>query len=159
MIFDFWLINYSGIPIVEYLTIQWPSELDDESPPLKLYILFLLALIIYVLIKAINEFIVNFTEAGILQITFFGFKIALMQNLFYQAIVQFFIGRGSSLVIIYFYFKSLIVTTISMGVLSFFIAYQRKTKNNWMLALYVLLFLLFFKWLTTLLSEIIVKNF
>jgi hypothetical protein len=157
-ILDFLLINFSGLNLMESLTLYFPKELGENTKPLKLYNLILFIGILAILVNAINEYYNSNPTSTILKATLYGTKIFFIVEVVYQLIAQVTIGIGDFDTKIFYYSKAIITTTVLGIVLCFFIAYQRKTKNNWRLTLYIIIFIILFNLTNKIIPLILEKN-
>lgn len=155
------IIKYTGILLLWVLILWWvtyysPINIPEFIPytPIKLYGLLFWGFTLTILIMAQKEFLVKNPVLNIANLTFLGATMCFVSEVIFQFIISF-MGTSNKL---YYFIRGTITMTIFWTILSFFVAFQLKTKRTGRLVLFICVFLAIFKVLTLLFPAILKSN-
>jgi len=145
------IIKYAGILllwvfILWWITIYSSFNIPEFIPytPVKLYGFLFFGFTLTILIIAQKECLEKKATLSIVNLTLFGVIIGFLVELIFQFILSFTEVSDKFL----FFVKGTITMTVFFTVLSFFVAFQLKTKRTGRLILFICLFLALFKVIT-----------
>lgn len=145
------IIKYSGILLVWVLILWWitfysPISIPEFIPytPIKLYGLLFFGFTLTILILAQKEFLAKIATLNVAKLTLLGAVICFINEVVFQLILSFTEVSDK----LYYFIKGTIMTTVLWTALSFFVAFQLKTKRTGRLILFILIFAAIFKVLT-----------
>ena len=145
------IFKYSGILLIWRLILWWvmffsPFDIPELIPhtPIKIYGLFIVGMILTILIFAEKEILRNNTQSKIVTLTLYGTAICFIMEIIFHVILTFTETSDK----LYYFIKGVTTTTILCAFLSFFIAFQLKTRRTKRLLLLIGIFFALFKILT-----------
>src|SRR5580692_4748566 len=145
------IIKYSGILLAWFLIAWWavffsPFNIPEYIPytPIKVYGLFLCGFILTVLIFSGKELLRRESTLGIVNLTLIGTAICFLNEVVFQFILSFTLTADR----LSLFIEGVITTTIFCAFLSFFVAFQLKTKRTGRLVLFIVALIILFKILT-----------
>jgi len=145
------IIKYSAILLLWVLILWWvtffsPIDIPEFIPhtPIKLYGLLFFGFTLTILILAQKEFLAKNTMLNVVNLTLLGAAICFINEAIFQLILSFTEVSNK----LYYIIKGTITTTILWTVLSFFVAFQLKTKRTGRLVLFIVALIILFKILT-----------
>ncbi len=129
------LILFIGLIVEWWVIFLPPLNLSQyyAGSPLKLDGLLLLMLFVFVLIKSQKDSLKINPDASIINLTLLGTIICFLSELLFQAIRQFTVTEDR---LYYFIYSTLSVTALT-SIVSFFVAFQLKTKRTRILVLMI----------------------
>ena len=135
-----------------WLLILWwvmffsPFGIPELIPytPIKTYGLFFTGMILTILIFAEKKILRNNPQSNIINLTLSGTVICFIMEVIFQVILSFTESSDK----LYYFIKGVTTTTILCAFLSFFIAFQLKTRRTKRLLLLIGIFVALFKILT-----------
>lgn len=152
------VIKYSGILLAWVVILWWvtffsPINIPEFIPytPINLYGLLFFGFTLTILIMAQNEFLRIDTTLNVVNLTVLGAAICFVMEVIFQFILSFTDEYDK----LYFFIHRTTTMTIFCAVLSFFIAFQLKTKRTGRLILFIVIFLIIFKGLSMIFPAII----
>jgi hypothetical protein len=151
------ILKYSGLLLFAFLIAWWfcffsPFNIPEYIPhtPIKIYGLILTALILTTLILSQKELLKENEIRSVINLTLLGTVINFVNELIFQFILSFTETSDK----LYHFIMGTTTTTIFCAILSFFVAFQLKTKRTGRLIFYICVSLIAFKVLTILVPSI-----
>jgi len=145
------VLKYSGILLICVLTLWWtifysPFNIPEYVPyiPVKVYGLFFSGMVLTILIFAQKELIRNNQQFNTSSLTLYGAFICFIMEIIFQVILSFTNSSDK----LYYFIRGVATSLALFSTLSFFVAFQLKTKNTKRLLLFIVIFLALFKGLT-----------
>jgi hypothetical protein len=149
--FSITIVKYSGILLLWVLILWWgtffsPLNIPEFIPhtPIKVYGLLFFGFTLTILILAQKEFLTKNTTLNVVNLTLLGAAICFINEVVFQFIISFTETSDK----LYYFIRGTVTTTILWTVLSFFTAFQLKTRRTGQLILFILVFIVLFKVLT-----------
>jgi len=145
------IAKYSGILFIWLLLLWWalflsPIDIPEFIPhtPVRIYGLLIFAFTLTILIFAQKEALKKMPALNVGRLVLIGAAICFIKEIFFQFILSF---TEPSDKLLYF-IKGTISTTVFCAFLSFFVAFQLKTKKTNLLVLIIIGCLILFRVLT-----------
>jgi len=145
------VIKYSGILLISFVDLWWlmflsPFNIPEFIPhtPIKIYGLFLTGFILTILILSEKELLKKNAALSIFNLTLIGTTICFINELIFHFILS--LTEPSDK--LRYFIDGVTSTTIFCAFLSFFVAFQLKTKRTERLVFFIFLFGVLFSLIT-----------
>jgi hypothetical protein len=142
------VLKYSIILLSLFLITWWIVYFSTFNIPefipytaIKVYGFFLSGYILTILILSQKEVLKKIKHLTVFNLTLIGASICFINELIFQFILSFTETSDK----IYYFLKGVTLTTLFCAILSFFVAYQLKTKRTATLILFIVIFFALFK--------------
>ena len=131
LLVNFWILDFSRFNI--------PENIPATSIHVRGVVVFLIVLI--TLIFAVKEIVKAYSDLGVAKLTLKGTLIGLFAEVIFQSVRAFMFEEDR----LHIFFKGVVAMTIFDTLISFFVAYQVKTKNTDRLILYIVVLIVVVK--------------
>jgi hypothetical protein len=126
-----WALFYSPIDVPEYI----------PHTPIKVFGLAFFAFTLTILILSQKEALRKVPALSMVKLVFIGTAICFFREVLFQIVLSFTFKSDK----FYHFVTALVASTILCAVLSFFVAFQLKTKKTGLLVLFIILALVLFR--------------
>lgn len=131
LLFNWWLFTFSSINIPEFI----------PKTPIPISGLFLFTVILTSIILIQKKALKSLPEISISKLSFLGSTVCFLSEIVFQSIRQTSISANTFNERLYYFALGVIGITLFGIVLSFFVAFQLKTKKTDLLILFIIVFL------------------
>jgi len=145
------IAKYSGILLASFLILWWAMFYSSLNIPevipftqIRVYGLGLGGCILTVLILSQKELLKKTPALSVVNLTLLGTTICFINEVIFHFILSFTYDTNK----LYHFLEGVVSMTTLCAVLSFFVAFQLKTKRTGKLVLFIAVFLILFKGLT-----------
>jgi hypothetical protein len=142
------ILKYSLLLLAAHLVLSWVFQFSHWNvpqnipyTPIKINGLLIVGFTVAVLNFSQKEIIKADPEIQILKLTLLGLGICLIADVIFQFILSF----TNEVDKLYYFFHAIVVLAIFNSALSFFVAFQLKTKQTKQLLLFIAAFIIAFR--------------